>query len=236
MTRTIPSNFMSFESGNGTVPYDAPVANGAAETSSRVTVFIVEDDPLMCQVLMSCVRSAGYEGRAFMSPADFLNTYDSELPGCILLDVAMPGMSGIDVQHHLLARGFKPAVVFITGCDEVQVARQAFRQGAIDFIQKPFDARTVLERLREAIECDCRLRRERAIAEQVAVRVSRLTERERQVMQLLADGRSTKAIAAILSISPKTVDNHRARVLEKTNVDNPAELANLIAGRISLAS
>lgn len=202
--------------------YDGPVAAAA-------TVFIVDDDPDVRRAVQLLVRSIGLADECYSTAQDFLQQYDSSRPGCLVLDIRMPGMTGLELQKALAAADIKPPIIFVTAHGEIPCASQALRDGAVDYIQKPFSPQTLLERIREAVQRDQENRRKRSLAHGIQDRIARLTDREREIMDLLASGESTKQIAQRLSISPKTVDNHRAKVLEKMNVDNPTQLAHLLA-------
>jgi len=195
----------------------------------RGTVFVVDDEPDIRRSIEMLVGSLGLAVKAFSTAKDFLQKHDPREPGCLILDVCMPGMSGLELQKALGAQGGCPPIIFISGHGDVPLAAEALRAGAVDFIQKPFAAEALLGRVREAIALDRERRRKQALAGDAAQRVATLTDREREIMQLLAAGDTTKQIAQGLSISPKTVDHHRAKVLEKMNVDNPTQLARLLA-------
>jgi FixJ family two-component response regulator len=197
--------------------------------TTEPTVFIVDDDPdIRCAVSL-LVRSVGLAAETFPSAPAFLEYFDSSRLGCLVLDIRMPGMSGLELQKELRVRGVGLPVIFLTAHGEITLAIQAIRAGAIDFIQKPYSPQYLLERIHEAIAIERAQHCKCALAVQVQQRVNRLTGREREVMHLLAEGISTKLVASRLTISPKTVENHRAKVLEKMNVDNPTQLAHVLA-------
>jgi two-component system response regulator FixJ len=197
--------------------------------TTEPTVFIVDDDPdIRCAVSL-LVRSVGLAAETFPSAPAFLEYFDSSRFGCLVLDIRMPGMSGLELQKELRVRGVGLPVIFLTAHGEITLAIQAIRAGAIDFIQKPYSPQYLLERIHEAIAIERAQHCKCAQADQVQQRVNRLTGREREVMHLLAEGISTKLVASRLTISPKTVENHRAKVLEKMNVDNPTQLAHVLA-------
>ena len=193
------------------------------------TVFIVDDDADVRRLLSLLVRSVGLLEDCYASAQDFLNRFDPQKPGCLLLDIRMPGMSGMELQRELSSAAPLPPIIFITAHGEIPLATQAIRAGAFDFIQKPFSPHALLERIREAIELDRERRCKHAVSVEVQERVRHLTDREREIMHFLALGESTKQIAQRLSISSKTVDNHRASILEKMHVDNPTQLAHLVS-------
>jgi FixJ family two-component response regulator len=198
------------------------------------TVFIVDDDADVRRSVSLLVRSIGLADDQYSSAKEFLDRYDPARPGCLVLDVRMPGISGLELQRGLNSRSVFPPIIFISAHGEIPLAIQAIRAGAVDFIQKPFSPQALLDRVREALEIDRNNRRKRALADQVQDRMSHLTVREREIMPRLARGDSTKQIAQRLAISPKTVDNHRASILQKMNVDNPAQLAHLLAAPLEV--
>jgi len=192
------------------------------------TVFIVDDDLDVRNAVALLAKSDGLEVEVYSSAPEFLAGYDPQKSGCLVLDVRMPGMSGIEMQRELHARCQNPPIIFVTAHGEIPLATQAIRAGAVDFIQKPFSPQFLLERIHEALMIDQVQRRRSASGCEVRQRLDLLTNREQQIMKLLAAGESTKHIAALLAISPKTVDNHRAKILEKMRVDNPTQLAHLL--------
>lgn len=204
-------------------------AVAAGEQSWKPTIFIVDDDPDVRRSISLLVQSVDLVPEVYASAQDFLDHYQPQSPGCVVLDMRMPGMTGLQLQQHLTERGIPLPIIFISAYGEIPTASAAMRAGAVDFIPKPFSPQILLERIHEALAIDERQRkaseRQRALRERIAT----LTNREQEVMQLLATGCSTKVIAQRLSISQKTVDNHRAKVLEKVGVDNVAQLARLIA-------
>jgi two-component system, LuxR family, response regulator FixJ len=209
------------------------VTTSATDRASMVaaapTVFIVDDDPDVRRAVSLLISSAGLAEASYPSAQEFLDHYDPQQPGCLVLDIRMPGMSGLELQKGLNSTAALPPIIFITAHGEIPLATQAIRAGAVDFLQKPFSPQALLERIREALELDREHRCKRAVAGEVQDRITHLTDREREIMGFLARGESTKKIAQQLSISPKTVDNHRAKILEKMNVDNPTQLARLVA-------
>jgi FixJ family two-component response regulator len=195
-----------------------------AETEQAV-VFVIEDDPDLRQIVAMLVQSIDLPARTFASAREFLAVYDDRQLGCIVLDLKMPGMTGVELQQQLAARGSTIPLIFVSGDSEVATVAAAMRAGAVDFIPKPFCGEHLLERIREALDLARRRRAVLAQRKDVEGRVAALTLRQREVMQLLAQGESTKLIARRLGISQKTVDNHRAKVLEKMSADNAAQLA-----------
>jgi two-component system, LuxR family, response regulator FixJ len=204
----------------------------AAERSAPTrdpTVFIVDDDADIREAIAKLVRIAGLRHEVFASGNDFLSRYDTQMPGCLVLDIRMPGMSGLELQQALCQSGRRLPIIFITGFGDIPLITKAIRDGAIDVIPKPFDAETLLRRIHEAVERDLSDRQKQTQVDAIQHRLQCLTERESEVMRRLADGESAKQIAQKLAISSKTVDNHRAKVLEKMQVDNPTQLARHLA-------
>lgn len=193
------------------------------------TVFIVDDDGDIRDGVSLLVQSVGLSAEVFSSADEFIEHYEPTQQGCLVLDIRMPGMSGLELQAKLDADRLWPPIIFISAHGDIPLAAHAIRAGAVDFIQKPFNNHVLLERIQEALAVDRENRRLRALAGDLEERLSKLTERELEIMKLLAAGESTKQIAGRLAISPKTVDNHRAKILEKMNVENPTQLSRLLS-------
>ena len=189
-------------------------------------VYIVDDDPAMRSSLRWLIESVGLTVRTCASAQEFLRTYQGD-PGCLVLDVRMPGMSGLDLQAELAARRIEIPVLIITGYAEVALAVRAMKGGAFDFIEKPFSDQALLDRIRAAVALDEESRRHRAARQEVAARLRLLTARERDVLTRVVTGKSNKVIAAELQLSTKTVEVHRAHVMEKLKADSLADLIRL---------
>ena len=198
------------------------------------TVFVVDDDRAMRESLSWLLDSVGLHVRSYATAADFLADHDPAQPGCLVLDVRMPGMSGLDLQAELARRGVDLPTIVITGHAEVSMAVRAVKSGAIDFIEKPFSDQLLLDRVRQALEMDRQAREVRSRREDARRRLATLTAREREVLNLVVAGRANKEIAFELRVSPKTVEVHRAHVMSKMCVDSLAELirVTLLAGEI----
>jgi two-component system, LuxR family, response regulator FixJ len=197
-------------------------------------VFVVDDDRAMRESLRWLLESVGLTVRTYANAADFLREYEPTQPGCLVLDVRMPGMSGLDLQADLVRRGAGLPTIIVTGHAEVPMAVRAVKAGAVDFIEKPFSDQLLLDRVRQALEID-RLEREvRRRREEARRRLESLTAREREVLMLVAVGKANKEIAAELGLSPKTVEVHRSHVMSKMSVDSLAELIRvaILAGAI----
>jgi two-component system, LuxR family, response regulator FixJ len=187
-------------------------------------VFVVDDDRAMRESLRWLLESVGLTVRTYANAADFLREYEPTQPGCLVLDVRMPGMSGLDLQADLVRRGTGLPTIVVTGHAEVPMAVRAVKAGAVDFIEKPFSDQLLLDRVRQALEID-RLEREvRRRREEARRRLESLTAREREVLMLVAAGKANKEIAAELGLSQKTVEVHRSHVMSKMFVDSLAEL------------
>jgi two-component system response regulator FixJ len=197
-------------------------------------VFVVDDDRAMRESLRWLLESVGLTVRTYANAADFLREYEPTQPGCLVLDVRMPGMSGLDLQADLVRRGAGLPTIVVTGHAEVPMAVRAVKAGAVDFIEKPFSDQLLLDRVRQALEID-RLEREvRRRREEARRRLETLTAREREVLMLVAAGKANKEIAAELGLSQKTVEVHRSHVMSKMFVDSLAELIRvaILAGAI----
>ena len=198
------------------------------------TVFVVDDDRAMRESLTWLLDSVGLRVRSYATAADFLAEHDPAQPGCLVLDVRMPGMSGLDLQAELARRGVELPTIVITGHAEVSMAVRAVKAGAIDFIEKPFSDQLLLDHVRQALEIDLQAREARRRREDARRRLATLTTREREVLNLVVAGKANKEIASALGVSTKTVEVHRAHVMSKMCVDSLAELIRitLLAGEI----
>jgi FixJ family two-component response regulator len=187
-------------------------------------VYVVDDDPAMRASLRWLIESVGLQVRTCASAQEFLRTYDGQEAGCLVLDVRMPGMSGLDLQAELTVRGIDIPILIITGYAEVPLAVRAMKAGAFDFIEKPFSDQTLLDRIRAAVAKDEVERRRHAARADVRRRLALLTPRERDVMQLVVAGKSNKMVAFDLGLKSKTVEVHRAHVMEKLKAESLADL------------
>lgn len=192
------------------------------------TVFVVDDDQLIRIALRRLIESVGLNVETYDSPEAFLDGYDRSRPGCLVLDVRLPGQSGLDLQKRLLDRKDLVPIVFITGHGDVPMSVRAIKAGAVDFLQKPFDDQTLLDAIHEALKRDQQRRAESAQRQSINSRISRLSPRERQVLDGIVAGKLNKQIAGELQIAEQTVKVHRARVMEKMQAESIAELAVLM--------
>jgi FixJ family two-component response regulator len=192
------------------------------------TVFVVDDDESVRSSLKFLLRSASLESRPFGSAQEFLETYDPAQPGCIVLDVRMPGMSGLELQQELNLRGAIIPVIFITGHGDVPMAVEAMQHGAHDFLQKPFKDEDLIERVRRALARDAKTRTALEEHKSIRTRLQSLTPREREVLALMAQGKPNKIMAHELGVSQRTIEIHRARVMEKSGASSLAELVRMV--------
>lgn len=196
-------------------------------SESEATIFVVDDDPGVRQSLEMLIRAIGQSVETYASAGEFLDAYTSERPGCLVLDLRMPGMSGLELQEELGSRGSNLPVIFITAHGDVPTAVDAVKGGAIDFIQKPFRDQDLIEKIELALEQNERALEETAERGDVQARVASLTSRERQVMDIVVDGRTNKAMATELGLSERTVEIHRARVMSKMGAESLADLVKM---------
>ncbi|HPC93433.1 MAG TPA: response regulator transcription factor [Sedimentisphaerales bacterium] len=196
-------------------------------SSAKPTVFVVDDDEAICRSLCLLIEDIGLNVQTFSGAREFLAQYEPSQPGCLVLDVRMSGMSGLELQAKLRELNMEIPIVIITGHGDVPMAVEAMKAGAMDFIEKPFRDQVLLDSIQRAVELDRRIRAARQRSESFQSRMEDLTRRERQVMDLLVLGKSNKAIAFELGISPKTVDFHRTNVLSKTAASSVVELVRL---------
>ena len=202
----------------------------AKQFSPQVTVFVVDDDQAMRSSLQWLIESVGLAVESFASADEFLTSYYPGRAGCLLLDVRMPGMSGLELQEYLNAHEIKIPVIIITGHGDVHMAVRAMKRGAIDFIEKPFHDEVLLDAIRNALNLDERRRGYQAERAELAARLAQLTPREHEVMDMVTEGKSNKEIAKTLGVSAKTVEAHRARVMEKMQAGSLAELVRMAVG------
>ena len=194
-------------------------------------VYIVDDDEAMRDSLAWLVESQGFDVTAYDSAEAFLAACRDDMAGCLVLDVRMPGMSGLELYERLNARHCTLPVVFITGHGDVPMAVAALKKGAVDFIEKPFGDQDMLRLIRQCLERDREDRDRRRQEAAVARRLESITGREREVMELVIAGKLNKQIADALNISIKTVEVHRARIMEKMGVRSVAELVQAVMSR-----
>ena len=195
------------------------------------TVFVVDDDPAIRFAMQALMESINLKHEIFGSGDEFLEKVSDKRAGCLVLDIRMPGLGGLELQDELIRRGSALPIIFITGHGDVPMAVDAMQKGAVDFIQKPFRDQDLLDRVREALVTDEVQRRKSQEHAEVVERLERLTNREREVFDLVVTGKPNKVIAYELGVSQRTVEIHRARVMEKMRARSLADLVKMhIAG------
>ena len=204
-------------------------------TSDSATVFIVDDDQSVRTALARLMRSAELRAETFASAREFLERERPDGPGCMVLDLSMPGSTGLELQQDMAAADIDLPIIFLTGHGTVPSSVKALKSGAVDFLEKPVDDDRLLSAIKDAVEQNVRTRRDRASLSEIQERVARLTRRELQVFRLVVQGKLNKQVAAELGMSEKTVKVHRARVMQKMEADSLAQLVRLAerAGELS---
>ncbi len=197
-------------------------------------VFVIDDDEAFRKSLKWLIESVDLHVETFASAQEFIKRFDPNIPGCLVLDVRMPGMSGLELQEHLSDNGIELPIIVVTGYGDVPTAVRALRAGAIDFLEKPFSDQILLDQVQKAIDEDVDRQRKRREQMQFAERTERLTRREQQVMQMVVEGLSSKQIAEKLSVSFKTIEAHRSKVMKKMEATNVPHLIrmNFIANQL----
>jgi len=191
-------------------------------------VIVVDDDLGVRNAVCILLKTVGLESIQFASAQDFLAAYQPSQPGCLVLDVRMPGMSGLELQQELNLRGAVIPVIFMTAHGDIPMAVEAMKHGAFDFLQKPFRDDDLLARIRRAIDKDSVLRQSLGEHTRIKAHLESLTPREREVLDHMTKGKQNKAIAQELGLSPRTVEIHRARVMKKMNTQSVAELVRML--------
>ncbi|MGA2709439.1 MAG: response regulator transcription factor [Steroidobacteraceae bacterium] len=194
---------------------------------AKPIVYVIDDDDGMRRALTLLLSTVGYATEAYSKPSDFLAHFKPDEPGCLVLDIRMPGMSGLELQEQLNRTGCMLPIIFITGHGDVPMAVQAMKAGAFEFIQKPFRDQDLLDQINHALQHDAENRQGVARRAEVLRRLESLTPRERQVMDLVVDGGANKVIAIDLGLSERTVEIHRAKVMEKMGARSVAHLVKL---------
>jgi FixJ family two-component response regulator len=191
-------------------------------------VFIVDDDEAVRGSLKLLLKTLGLPAQVYGSAQEFLSAFDAQRSGCLVLDIRMPGMSGLELQEELNARGALLPIIFITGHGDVPMAVEAMQRGAMDFLQKPFRDQDLLDRINKALEKDRTGRELLGNRERIRARIADLTPRERQVMAMVTQGKANKVIAADLELSQRTVEIHRAHLMEKMGANSLAHLVRMV--------
>lgn len=192
-----------------------------------MTVFVIDDDEAVRDSLRLLLKSIGIPVRVFGAAQEFLPSYDPQQPGCLVLDIRMPGMSGLELQQQLNLHGATIPVIFITGHGDIPMAVEAMQHGAFDFLQKPFRDQDLIDRVQRALERDATTRSQLKGSERIREHLATLTPREREVLDLVTAGKPNKIMAADLGVSQRTVEIHRARVMEKMEAHSLAQLVRM---------
>ena len=192
------------------------------------TVFVVDDDEEVRNGVKLLLESVGLSVVCYASAVDYLNSFDPRLPGCLVVDIRMPGMSGLDMQEKLAEEPIHPPVIVITGHADVPMAVRAVKTGAVDFIEKPFRDQILLDSVHRALEMDAKQRGEASRLSDIRERLNLLTPREREVLDLVVIGRRNKNISEELGITLSTVEAHRSRVMEKMEADSLSQLMRMM--------
>src|SRR5215469_15208070 len=193
----------------------------------EAVIAIVDDDPSVRKGLQRLIRSAGWKAEAFVSAQEFLTTPRAQLPNCVLLDLQLPGLSGLDLQKRMAEIGLEIPIVFLTGHANIPASVQAMKAGAVQFLTKPADEQELLQAIEEAVERDRRMRQQHVELSELRGRYESLTPREQEVMQQVISGMLNKQIAAELNITEDTVKFHRGHIMRKMRADSFADLVRM---------
>lgn len=198
------------------------------EQPAGVAVYVIDDDGGARQAVETVVGMVGLNVRGYASPQEFLNDFRPELRGCVVIDLRLPGMSGLRLQAELEARGSCLPFIIVSGHCDIPAAVEAMKKGAVDFLEKPCNRRQLLDAIQLALEQDAVLAAQRQEEEEIYSRIQSLTQRESEVFDRIINGNKTKEIAASLKISAKTVEVHRSRIMSKLGIECMAQAAKLI--------
>jgi two-component system, LuxR family, response regulator FixJ len=199
-----------------------------SSNNARATIFVVDDDLAVRDSLKLLLRSVGQAVETYGSAQEFLDAYSEDRAGCLVLDIRMPGMSGLELQQKLNEKHSILPIIFITGHGDVPMAVEAMQAGAVDFIQKPFRDQDLIDRINQALEKDNSNRAALGERNDIRKRLETLTPREREVLDLVVHGKANKVIAGDLKLSQRTVEIHRARVMEKMQASSLAHLVRMV--------
>lgn len=196
-------------------------------SDSTGTVFVVDDDEPVRDAIGLLLDTVDIDHQSFASAQDFLDAYDRTMTGCLVLDIRMPGMSGLELQEHLLAEKAPIPIIFITGHGDIPMAVEAMKKGALDFIRKPFRDQELLDRIHDALSLDEENRQSFSDLEKIRQCIATLTPREYEVFERVAEGQANKVVAIDLAISERTVEIHRSQVMQKTKARSLADLVKM---------
>jgi two-component system, LuxR family, response regulator FixJ len=191
------------------------------------TVFVIDDDQAVRDSVRLLLKSVGLPARTHASAQEFLPNYDARQPGCLIVDIRMPGMSGLELQEQLNLRGATIPLIFITGHGDIPMAVEAMQHGAFDFLQKPFRDQDLIDRVQRALERDTSIRTQLQATDRVRECLATLTPREREVLELVTAGKANKVMADDLGVSQRTIEIHRSRVMEKMQAHSLAQLVRM---------
>jgi FixJ family two-component response regulator len=197
-----------------------------AETA---TVFVIDDDPSIRSALQRLVASVGLNCETFATADEYLSQLNPDAPGCLIVDMRLPGLSGFELQEHLGRNGYHPPIIFLTAYGDIKTTVRAMKRGAVDFLTKPFHEQELLDAIRQSVERDREGRKKHAELTRRREQYKSLTPRERQVLALVVTGRLNKQIAAELNLSESTVKLHRGEVMQKMEAHSLAELVSIVA-------
>ena len=196
-------------------------------TNENVTIHIIDDDPSMLKYLSELVHTINYKSKTYSSANDFLDLYNNDGLGCLVLDLRLPGISGLDLHQQLPQNNIDLPVIMISGFGDISTAVRAMKSGVLDFLEKPFKGQDLLDRIHNAINQHKIIREKNSSQDKAQERIDSLTKREKEVMELVVEGQLNKNIAKQLGISVKTVEVHRASVMDKMAVSSVADLVRL---------
>lgn len=202
-------------------------SNEGCLMKNSIVIYVIDDDPGVRNSLKVLLTAEKYVVQTFESPNEFLEVASKEMSGCLILDIRMPEMNGLEVQENLLSRGIEIPIIFITAHGDVSTAVRAMKSGSFDFIEKPFSGQVILNRIYKAIDKDCNRRAKYSLRMAAQEKLNQLTEREKEVLILVVKGKPSKVIADVLGLSVSTIDNHRAKIMKKLEAETTADITRI---------